>query len=252
MTLDEIAETLRTADPDRFAASLAAPEAARPALWTLYALNLELARAPLQSNEPMIAEMRVQWWVDQLHKLSLGHNGAHEILPLLAEAWGPAAGEFAALAEARRRDCDRIPFATNDEVVDYIRETAGPLMQAAARHLGAPSAAQAVIADQALALGLAHWLAALPALEELGLGLSVRDPARISDLARRGLEALDRARKGRKSVPKTAAPALFSGAEVRPFLTALAADGDANPPAASEFQRRFALLRLALFGRWWG
>ncbi len=252
MTLDEIAQSLRTADPDRFAASLAAPVSARPALWTLYALNLELARAPLQSNEPMIAEMRVQWWVDQLHKLSLGHGGAHELLPALAAAWGPEAGEFAALAEARRRDCDRIPFADNAEVVDYIRATSAPLMRAAARRLGAPTSADGVIEDQALGLGLAHWLAALPALEELGLGLSVRDPARVAALARVGIEALDRARAARKSVPKAAAAALFGGPDARLTLQALAADGDAAPVSASEFRRRFALLRLALSGRWWG
>ena len=66
MSLDLCADTLREHDPDRFGICLLAPAEARAKLLTLYALNLELARAPLASNEPLIAEMRLQWWVERL------------------------------------------------------------------------------------------------------------------------------------------------------------------------------------------
>ncbi|TNF18762.1 MAG: phytoene synthase, partial [Rhodobacteraceae bacterium] len=49
-------------DPDRFASAMAAPVAARARLFPLYAFNLEVARAPWVTQEPMIAEMRLQWW----------------------------------------------------------------------------------------------------------------------------------------------------------------------------------------------
>ncbi|AGT08739.1 squalene/phytoene synthase family protein [Paracoccus aminophilus] len=251
MSLAEIAEGLREADPDRFGAVLVAPAVARAKLWTLYALNIELARAPLQSNEPLIAEMRLQWWIDQLHKSALGMRGADDLLQALAEAWGPATGEFAALAEARRRDCERAPFAGPDEVVAYIRATSVPLMQFAANALNFPAEAKPVLEAQALGLGLANWLAALPALNALGLGFATRASEQIEELAGIGLNLLELARKSRKKVPRSAAPALYAPPQAGRILKLLRQDGEALVPEVSEFRRRFGLGRLALTGRWW-
>jgi hypothetical protein len=64
MTLDACAALVERGDPDRFAAAMAAPPAARAKLFPLYAFNLEVARAPWVSKEAMIAEMRLQWWRD--------------------------------------------------------------------------------------------------------------------------------------------------------------------------------------------
>lgn len=251
MSLAEIAEGLRTADPDRFGAALVAPEKARAQLWTLYALNLELARAPLQSNEPLIAEMRLQWWVDQLHKASLGMKGAHELLPVLSETWGVRSGELASLAEPRRRDCERQPFTDPSEVADYVRATSVPLMRFAASVLDLPDAALPALEAQAFGLGMANWLGALPALNALGMGLARPDPALVAALAKQGREAFRDARTQRRTVPRRLAPALFAPPFAGKVLDQLSQDGAAIPPLASEFQRRFALGRLALTGRWW-
>ncbi|WP_374636862.1 squalene/phytoene synthase family protein [Paracoccus sp. (in: a-proteobacteria)] len=256
MSLAEIASSLRETDPDRFGASLLAPQPARERLWTLYALNDDLARAPLQSNEPLIAEMRVQWWIDQLDGIGRGVTPRNEPLISLAEVWGEDAADLVDLPEARRRDCDRLPFEDADAVLAYIRATAGALMRHAVLTLGAPGsvdqpALEQVVHDQALGTGLAQWLAALPQLDGLGLGLAEPDPALISDLARRGIAALDRARDARRHVPRMAAPALFRGTGHRAALTAMAAEGKPVAIVASEFKRRFALGRLALTGRWW-
>ncbi len=251
MSLTEIAETLRATDPDRFGASLLAPQAARERLWTLYALNDDLARAPLQSNEPLIAEMRVQWWIDQLDGIGRGVTPRNEPLISLAEVWGEDAASLTDLPEGRRRDCERLPFEDADAVVAYIRATAGALMRHATLTLGAPASVDQAAQDHALGTGLAQWLAALPQLDGLGLGLAEPDPALISELARRGLAALDRARDARRHVPRVAAPALFRGTGHRAALTAMATEGKPVAIVASEFRRRFALGRLALTGRWW-
>ncbi|WP_262983172.1 squalene/phytoene synthase family protein [Paracoccus mutanolyticus] len=63
---------------------------------TLYALNLELARAPLASAEPLIAEMRLQWWIERLEEIGAGAVPSHELLGPLAGAWGAQAAGFAA------------------------------------------------------------------------------------------------------------------------------------------------------------
>ncbi len=251
MSLPEIAEGLRATDPDRFGASLLAPQPAREKLWTLYALNDELARAPLQSNEPLIAMMRVRWWIDQLDAIGQGEMPGNEPLASLAEVWGRDAAGLADLAEARMRDCEREPFGTADEVQDYIRATSGALMRHAVPTLGVPAEADQAAQDQALGCGLARWLAALPQLDPLRLGLAQPDPALISELARRGLAALDRAKAARHHVPRAAAPAMFQGIGYVAALRAMADEGKPVAITASEFKRRFALGRLALTGRWW-
>lgn len=249
MSLNACAEMLRAHDPDRFGAVMAAAPADRPALVTLYALNLELARAPFQSAEPILAEMRLQWWDDRLAEMGQGTAPPlHDVLTPLWEAWGARAGTLSPLADARRRDCTGDPFAGADEVMSYVDATAGGLMAAAAGALGAGDSA--VIADQARGAGLAAWLRALPALTAMNMGFARTDPAPARALAAEGLAAFDRARRGH--APRRAAPALFAGTGARTVLRAIAGGADpfALQPAPSEFRRRAALARLALTGSW--
>lgn len=247
MTLDACAALLRTHDPDRFGMALAAAPADRPRLATLYALNLELARAPFQSGEPMVAEMRLQWWIDRLAAMEQGEAPpTHDVLTPLWETWGAEAGALTALAEARNPDCDHLP-KTAEAVIPYIDATAGGLMRAAAAPLGAP---EPLIQDQARGAGLAAWLTALPALQAMGLGLPKPDPAPAQALAREGLAALTRA--ARHTAPRRAAPALFPGTQARARLQRLAdgADPFAPAPDPAPIRRRAALAWLALTGRW--
>lgn len=247
--LAKIADDLRQTDPDRFGASLILPADARVRVWTLYALNNELARAPLQTQEPLIAEMRLQWWADQLARIGQGETPGHDLLTPLAAAWGRDAASLTDLVEARRRDCYREPFDSADGVVAYVDATAGALLRHAVRVAGAVSTAP--VADHALGTGLTHWLEALPQLDALALGLARPDPALISELAQRGLDALARARAARRQVARRAAPVMFRGSGHRAALRETVASGRPAPIAASEFRRRFALGRLALTGRWW-
>ena len=253
MTLASCTEMLRQHDPDRFGAVLAAAPGDRGALVTLYALNLEIARAPFQSAEPMLAEMRLQWWVDRLADMGEGTAPPlHDVLTPLWQDWGIAAGTMAQLAEARRRDCARTPLADVDAVLDYIDQTAGLLMQIAAGHLGTSQVA--IAAAQGRAAGLGAWLRALPQLQALNLGLRAPDPEAIAALGAEGLAALDQARLGRRLPPKRAAPALYPGPRLRPLLRRAARDPSiflGQPPVITPFQRRASLAGLALTGRWW-
>ena len=253
MSLDEAASVLRAHDPDRLGICLMAPSDARPRLVTLYALNLELARAPLASAEPLIAEMRLQWWIERLGEIGAGRVPAHGILGPLAEAWGPRAAALAALAEGRRRDAERLPHAGPGEVGDYVIATAVPLMQFATEALGLPDAARATVSLHAMGVGLVHWLAALPVLQARGMGLARPTPEALAALAARASDALGRAAGQRESVPRGLAPVLYPGPAPRAVLRAAprgieALAGGARP---SEFRRRLALGRFALTGRWW-
>lgn len=255
MTLEACTEALRQQDTDRFGAVLVAAPEHRPALVTLYALNLDIARAPLQAAEPMLAEMRLQWWIDRLAAMGQGEPPPpHEVLTPLWEAWGAEAGALVALAEGRRRDCAREPFLSPEAVVAYVDATAGALIWIAAQRLGAPAAARGIVADHALGVGLAGWLRALPKLQPLRLGLDggrQQDAARLAGIAR---ESLRRAARGQRMVPATAAAALYPGPRVPRFLSEVERgniDCFAEVPEVSPFQRRASLARLALTGRWW-
>lgn len=255
MTLEACTEALRAHDPARFGAVLAAEPRDRPALISLYALNLEVARAPFQSAEPMLAEMRLQWWVDRLAEMGRGAAPPlHDVLTPLWEVWGTYAGGLEPLAEARRRDCAREPFDAPDAVIDYVDATAGRLVWAAASRCGAAESTREIVAAQARGAGLAAWLRALPQLQPMGLGLAAPSTDalhRLTDAARDGLRM---AARMHRRLPKRCAAALYPGPRVPRLLSEIAA-GRIDPfqevPALSGFQRRASLARLALTGRWW-
>ena len=97
MTIEACASLVRDGDPDRFAAAVAAPVPARAVLFPIYAFNLEVARAPWVTAEPMIAEMRLQWWRDVLSEIEAGGDvRRHEVATPLGAAIGPgeAAGSY--------------------------------------------------------------------------------------------------------------------------------------------------------------
>ncbi len=93
---------------------MAAPAAARARLFPLYAFNLEVARAPWVTQEPMIAEMRLQWWRDTVEMLrGDGPARAHEVVGPLAEVvrgQGLPLAVMDRLIAARRWDIYREPF----------------------------------------------------------------------------------------------------------------------------------------------
>lgn len=246
MSVERCAELLREGDPDRFATVLAAQPADRPALTTLYALNLEIARAPFASNEPLIAEMRLQWWIERLIEVDEGClPPGHEVLSAFAGFWAGRAARLIPAADARRRDCERLGFSTLDEVIAHVDATAAPVMLLAAHRLGVDAAADQAIRDQARGMGIASFLLARPALARHGVHL---DPGiDVASLAGQGIDALVRARNARRTVARTAAPALLPLPGARRVLADAARGGGVG---RHEFARRAALAKLAIFGNW--
>lgn len=258
MSLAACAALVARGDPDRHAATLAAPPEARDLLWPLYAFNLEIARAPWVTAEPLIAEMRLQWWADRLAGIAAGEpRPAHEVAgPLcdLLRARGLDPAPLVGLVEARRWDCWSEPFAGADALAAYLDATAGGLMWTAAAALGAPPPAEPVVRDVAQAAGLAAWLRAVPELRARGRHpLPDPRPEALAALARDGLARLARARAARARVPRAAAPALFPAWQAGAVLRRALADPArvaAGGLAPSEFSRRAGLAWRAFTGRW--
>lgn len=248
------ADLVRRADPARFRATMAAPVAARVRLFPIYAFNVEVARAPWVTQEPMIAEMRLQWWRDVLDEVAGG--GAvrrHEVAtPLAAVLDATGARWLDALIEARRADILRVPFADEAALWAYLDATSGNLMRVAARVLG--PADEGALRPAGLALGMANWLRAIPALQAAGRAPLPDGRAQaVRRLAQEGLAHLRTARAHRAGVSRAARPALLPLWEAGMVLGRAARDpgavaaGRVDPgPVASGA----VLLWRALSGGW--
>ena len=162
--LTACAQIVEKGDPLRFRTVMAAPLAARAKLFPLYAFNIEVARAPWVTQEPMIAEMRLQWWRDALEEIAQGEAVRHHsVVSALQDVIRPDTAEMLdGLVAVRRWDIYREPFEDAAHFERYMDQTAGHLMVAAARALG--PAEDAVVRDAAYASGVAAWLRAIPAL----------------------------------------------------------------------------------------
>ncbi|MFZ1470789.1 MAG: squalene/phytoene synthase family protein [Paracoccaceae bacterium] len=255
MSIDACASLVDRGDPDRFAAVMAAPGWARELLFPLYAFNLEIARAPWVAQEPLVAEMRLQWWRDVVETAHNGAAKAHEVAQplhgLIRDAGLPVA-VLDRLIAARRWDCWREPFDDLAALETYIDDTGAGLMWLAARALGAPDGAEGAVRAYGWAAGLANFLRAVPELQARG-----RHPlpkgTDIAALAGQGLDRLAQSRAGRKTLPKAAAPALLPGWQTEAILRIAASDPAAVTEGRlqlSEFHRRGRLLLQAFSGRW--
>jgi len=86
MSLEACKELVKAGDPDRFDVTVLAPENVQKILWPLYAFNVEVTRAPWVTQEPMIAEIRLQWWRDALAEIREGKQvRAHAVTVPLAD-----------------------------------------------------------------------------------------------------------------------------------------------------------------------
>jgi phytoene/squalene synthetase len=243
MTVAACAELVRKGDPDRFLAVMAAPVPLRERLFPLYAFNLEVARAPWVTREPLIAEMRLQWWRDVV---AAPDRRAHEVAgPLhdVIRAGAPVA-VLDALVAARRRDVAGEPFADRAALLAYLGDTGGGLMWAAAAACGAPASAEAAARGYGLAAAAAVWLRALPQLVARGRP-GLPEGTAPADLAREGLAALARARAGSGSLGPGRA-AVLAAWLAGPVLARVARG---RPPEVAEITRRGRLLWAAAGGR---
>ncbi|SLN10937.1 Squalene/phytoene synthase [Pseudoruegeria aquimaris] len=221
MTIEACAGIVQRGDPERFRLAMSAPVAARRRLFPLYAFNVEVARAPWVTQEPMIAEMRLQWWRDVLAEIEAGGEvRRHEVATPLAEVLRGQADLCARLDDlvlARRWDIYRDPHADAAALDAYLAGTAGTLMWVAARLLSeqAPDAA----ARAGYGQGVAAYLRAVPELARQGrIPLVDGRPEAVKALARAGLHAIASAKRQQFGA---AAPALRGAWLAVPVLKAV-------------------------------
>ncbi|MCK8462373.1 squalene/phytoene synthase family protein [Aliiroseovarius sp. S1339] len=253
------AEMVQKGDPDRFLATMTGDVEERKRLFPLYAFNLEIARAPYMSQEPMVAMIRLQFWRDVIEAAVEGREAPkHDVATPLSQLviWGDVrAAPLLAMLEAREGDTQGEPRRTTDQIRGYLRGTSGALMLAAAQATGLTDFEGDYAKDQALeglgeALGIANWLMSQPALKAAGRGHVPPDEGTIRELSETGLQAVEHAHA---VLIKDGNAALRSAWRAKPILQQARKSPTAVADGAlgqSEFARRGALLWRSLSGQW--
>jgi phytoene synthase len=206
--VEDLEDTIRRADPDRWLASRFIEEPqARADVIALYAFDHVLARVQHQVSEPLMGEIRLIWWSEALDEIYDGRRvRSHPVALALAAAVGRHGLDRAplqSLIDARLGDLDSEPFADEAAALAYARQTGGALMQAATQTLGAPATLEGPPeAGAAYALSLQAHRRAIGGQTRLSDALT---PARARALV---AEHLSAARTGLKSLPVAAFPAV--------------------------------------------
>lgn len=221
-------------DPDRYLASLFAPEPQREDLFALYAFNYEVAKTAEVVSEPMIGHIRLQWWRESLAGIYQGSARNHEVVQPLARAIEARALPrplLESIIDAREFDLDPAPPENLEALHVYADGSSTTLLRLALRVLGAEDAASLQAAEhlgpawaylgllRALPLHARQKRCYLPAdlLAEAGVDLGEvfelrSSPALISvalTLMQAASEHLAAARRPAAAVPRAALPALL-------------------------------------------
>ncbi len=152
---------LGDADIDRWLACLFAGDDARPHLFALYAFNAEVSRIREHVSQPILGEMRLQWWIDALNGSQAGETRddvhAHPVADALLATVEKCALPKQALLDlldARRFDQYDDPAPDVAFLERYCGETCSSLFRLAGLILGGQGGAES--ADAAGHAGCAY------------------------------------------------------------------------------------------------
>jgi phytoene synthase len=158
---------LRREDKDRWLASLFVPLEFRPHIHALYAFSLETARVGKIVSEPLLGEIRFQWWRDALDGTNDGDARANPVAAALLDTiarFGLPDSPLRELIAARAVDLYGDPVLSVEALEAYTEATCSNLLRLAALILdGAETAASREAANHAgIAYGITGLIRALP------------------------------------------------------------------------------------------
>lgn len=243
---DTLRGLARAGDPDRYVAALLAPRPVRSDLVVLAAFAGEIRRIPSLVREPMMGEIRIQWWRDQLAGLARGEATGSP----LADALGQIIrrhrlplGTIAGYLDATAGDASRRLAGDDGDLGRRHARGDGALLGLAAliHGLEPTGALDEACALGGLALGLARGLSRVPwhlahgglpvtgaRLAAAGAGPALPPPGQSSaafDAALAGMRSLAETTLGAlcsrlARLPPAAFPPLLPVAMVKPYLAA--------------------------------
>ena len=271
------ADQVRQGDEDRFTSAGFADPEPRKHLLSLYAFNLEVAKTRETVSEPMLGEIRLQWWREAIGEIYDGRPRQHQVVEALAQAINRSAlprDLFDKLIDARALDLEDSPFKTMSDLDGYLADTSAGLVSLSILLLGTKvdldlMAQMAAQAGRAWALtGLVR---ALPFRAAQGQSIIPEDLAAktgldphalfagrmhsglrqcLDELAEHAAESYELSRNLAKQMPSNLWPAFLHIGLIPSYLKTCRADDFlqvlSTPPL---WQRQARLLTCMLFGR---
>ena len=276
--LSPLAALVRRHDRDRYQTALFAPADRREALFALYAFNYEIARVRELVSQPMLGQIRLQWWREAVAAaFAAAPPRQHEVAGPLAAVIADhrlTRCHFDRMIDTRERDLAEEPPATLAHLKDYAEGTAATLLYLALEVLGVTEpAARAAAREVGIGYALAGLLRAMPFHARAGrsyipadlaarVGLDPQDYAGLrgtaalraaaAEIAEAAAEHLEAARRNRREVPRSARAPLLSAVIADRFLGRLkrASDNPFAPElAAPDTLQSWQLFAAALRGR---
>lgn len=125
-----LSQEVKQYDYDRWLTCLFAPENLREDLFALLSFNSEIARVRETVSEPMLGDIRLQWWRDALNGLQDGIVKKHPTIEALYQAHQRTPLDLSAMQamiDMRAKDLDPAPIATDGELIVYADLTSGTL-----------------------------------------------------------------------------------------------------------------------------
>ena len=242
-----LAGLVRRHDRDRFQTALFAPAREREALFALYAFNYEVARVREAVSEPMLGQIRLQWWREVVSAAFSGEAPRYHIVaePLtgVIREFRLSRHCFERLIDARERDLDPEPPASLAALQNYADGSSASLVLLALEVLGAH---QPETQELGRAVGIGYALAGLirampfhaadkrcyiPADLAAGSGLKIEDyearrttsalRAAVGEIAAAARRHLSQARAQRAAIPRRAIAAVLPALIAERFLRRL-------------------------------
>jgi phytoene synthase len=242
---------VRRHDRDRYQTALFAPVGRREALLALYAFNYEIARVRETVTQPMLGQIRLQWWREVLDTAYAGAPPRNHLVAIALTAaireFGLTRELFDRLVDTREGDLVNELPPNLAALLDYAEGSSAPLIRLALQILGAQDPA---VEDTARQVGVGYALAGLlraipfhartgrsyvPAELAERAGLAPADYAAgrgtpamraiAREIAEAAMAHLRAARNGHPIIPRSAMAALLPAVVAECFLTRLRRTG---------------------------
>lgn len=262
---------VRDACPDRYIATLYAPEDKRGPLFALYGFDAEISQIAQRVSEPLPGEIRLQWWRDVIggeRRVEASGNPVAAAFVDAVERFELPQQSLANLLDARIFDLYCDPMPSRNDLEGYCGETVSAMFQLAAIVLD-PSAAKEVsncAGHAGVAYGIAGLLQSLHRTSARGqcfvpadiLNAAGSDPIEfikhggdvsgavemMAALAREHLTSFE-AVAG--DLPKPLRPAFLPLSPLRSILAGSGL-GTANHRGIAPYRRQWDILRRAVWG----
>ena len=155
-------ELVRLNDRDRWLASLFWPETVRQYAHALLAFDIEVGRVREAVSQPMLGEIRYQWWREAIENEAPAGNPFAEALLHTMRHFNLGKDQLLALIEARSFDLYDDPMPSEAVLENYLRETSANLFGLIARVLAPGHLPPPCVDAAGRAYGLTGLLRGLP------------------------------------------------------------------------------------------